>query len=100
MAAGPHVTTRGRSNEEGVRGGRRKLRGVIRFTIAAEIHPKGAQLEVNIKDRVPKKDQIFQGEQKRPISHALMVQHPVQASASPPSCSGTDGGIAASEPTK
>ena len=50
------------------------------FSMAAENRSsskKGAQLEVNVKDRVPKKDQIFQGEQKRPRSHALMARRPI-----------------------
>lgn len=98
MATDLCVTTRGRSNEG--KGVAAKLRGVVVLFDSSRDLPKGAQLEINIKYRVPKKDQIFQDKPKGPILRAMMLQHPVQASASPPSSSGMDGGIAVSEPTQ
>ena len=57
MAAGPHVTTCGIDPTRREKGRFAASSEVSwRFTKAAEIHPKGAQLEVKVKDRVPKRD--------------------------------------------
>jgi len=40
---------------------------VVLYDSSRKPSTQGAQLEINVKDRVPKKDQIIQGEQNRPI---------------------------------